>query len=119
LSPVPLKIERHQPDSTPRPNRPDVDAELVARCQHFWIGQRGGSGSLAKLVGIYKSTSKEFIKEKVIFSISQIGGGEAVDFLVDIAKNDRNLELRKKAIFWLGQSDDPKARKALLEIINR
>ncbi len=30
-----------------------------------------------------------------------------------------DIELRKKAIFWLGQSNDAKAKKALLEIINQ
>jgi hypothetical protein len=29
------------------------------------------------------------------------------------------VELRKKALFWLGQSDDPRAAKALQDIIEQ
>ena len=35
-----------------------------------------------------------------------------------IARRDPDRELRKKAIFWLGQSNDPRVRDFLLEIIN-
>ena len=63
--------------------------------------------------------SPEF-KNQVIFVLSQRGKSpEAVDKLIDIAKNEKNRELRKKAIFWLGQSHDPRAVKALQELINR
>ena len=42
-----------------------------------------------------------------------------MDKLIDIAKHEPNAELRKKAVFWLGQSHDPRARQALLDIINQ
>jgi hypothetical protein len=35
-----------------------------------------------------------------------------------VAKDsDEDAELRKQAVFWLGQSDHPKAKAAILEII--
>lgn len=43
MSPAALKIEQHQADSALKPNRPDVDAELVARCQH---GERAAQQQL-------------------------------------------------------------------------
>jgi HEAT repeat protein len=85
----------------------------------FWAGQTG-SVDLAKLGALYdKATETEF-KNQVIFVLSQRSKSpEAVDKLIDIAKNEKDRELRKQAIFWLGQSHDPRALKALQDLINR
>jgi HEAT repeat protein len=85
----------------------------------FWAGQTG-SIDVVKLGSLYdKATEPEF-KNQVIFVLSQKGRSpEAIDKLIDIAKNDKDHELRKQALFWLGQSHDPRAVKALQEIINR
>jgi hypothetical protein len=37
--------------------------------------------------------------------------------LLDIARHDPDRELRQKALYWLGQSADPRAAKALQDII--
>jgi HEAT repeat protein len=85
----------------------------------FWAGQNG-SIDLAKLGALYDKATEEEFKNQVIFVLSQRGKSpEAVDKLIDIAKNEKNHELRKQALFWLGQSHDPRAVKALQEIINR
>jgi HEAT repeat protein len=85
----------------------------------FWAGQNG-SVDLAKLGALYDKAPEEEFKNQVIFVLSQRGKSpEAVDKLIDIAKNEKNRELRKQAIFWLGQSHDPRAVKALQELINR
>lgn len=85
----------------------------------FWAGQTG-SVDMARLGALYdKATETEF-KNQVIFVLSQRSKSpEAVDKLIDIAKNEKDRELRKQAIFWLGQSHDPRALKALQELINR
>jgi HEAT repeat protein len=85
----------------------------------FWAGQTG-SIDVAKLGTLFdKATDPEF-KNQVIFVLSQKGRSpEAIDKLIDIAKNEKDHELRKQALFWLGQSHDPRAVKALQEIINR
>ena len=44
---------------------------------------------------------------------------EAVDKLIQIAKTEKDRELRKQAIFWLGHSSDPRALKALQELIEK
>jgi HEAT repeat protein len=85
----------------------------------FWAGQSGGV-DVAKLGALYDKASEEEFKNQVIFVLSQKGRSpEAVDKLVDIAKNEKNHELRKQAIFWLGQSHDPRAMKALQDLISR
>jgi hypothetical protein len=42
-----------------------------------------------------------------------------VDKLLDIARRDPDAQMRKKALFWLGQSEDPRAAKALQDIIEQ
>ncbi len=85
----------------------------------FWAGQNG-SMDMAKLGAVYDKATEEEFKNQVIFVLSQRGKSpEAVDKLIDIAKNEKNRELRKQALFWLGQSRDPRALKALQEIVNR
>jgi HEAT repeat protein len=83
----------------------------------FWAGQ-SGAVDVAKLAEVYDKGGDVEFKEQVIFVLSQKGrSAAAIDKLIDIGKNDRNRELREKAIFWLGQSRDPRALKALQEII--
>jgi HEAT repeat protein len=85
----------------------------------FWAGQ-SGRVDFSKLSTLYDKAPEEEFKNQVIFVLSQRGKSpEAVDKLIDIAKNEKNRELRKQAIFWLGQSHDPRALKALGELINR
>jgi HEAT repeat protein len=85
----------------------------------FWAGQNG-SMDMAKIAALYDKATEEEFKKQVIFVLSQRSKSpEAVDKLIDIAKNEKNHELRKDALFWLGQSRDPRAMKALQEIINR
>lgn len=55
------------------------------------------------------------LKKDIIFHIAQRGG---LDKLIAIAKTDPNQELRKDALFHIGQSKDPRALKALEEIVN-
>jgi HEAT repeat protein len=85
----------------------------------FWAGQTG-SLDITKLGALYDKAPETEFKNQVIFVLSQrTKSPEAVDKLIDIAKNEKDKELRKQAIFWLGQSHDPRAAKAIMEIINK
>ncbi|MEO5815978.1 MAG: HEAT repeat domain-containing protein [Gemmatimonadaceae bacterium] len=55
------------------------------------------------------------LKKDIIFHLAQRGG---LDKLIAIARTDPNQELRKDALFHIGQSKDPRALKALEEIVN-
>jgi hypothetical protein len=59
------------------------------------------------------------MKDQLIFVFSQRDEPAMTDKLLDIARRDADPELRKKALFWLGQSDDPRAAKALQDIIEQ
>jgi len=85
----------------------------------FWAAQSGGVDA-ARLGGLYDRAPEREFKKQVIFSLSQKSRTtEAVDKLIDIAKNEKDRELRKEAIFWLGQSHDPRAMKALQDLIEK
>ena len=59
------------------------------------------------------------LREQMIFVFAQSSEPAALDKLIYIAKSDKNADSRKKALFWLGQSHDPRAMKALTEVIDR
>jgi TolA-binding protein len=82
----------------------------------FSAGQAGVS--TAELTALYPRVNEREIKEQLIWVMSQKRDNDAVTRLMEIARRDPDRELRKKAIFWLGQSNDPRVRDFLLEIIN-
>ena len=83
----------------------------------FWAGQAGAP--LADLAGLYSTLDDREMKEQLIFVYSQREEPAAVDKLLEISRGDPDPELRKKALFWLGQSGDPRAAKALQDIIEQ
>jgi HEAT repeat protein len=82
----------------------------------FWAGQ--GDASIADLVSLYSAFDDREMKDQMIFVYSQRDETAATDKLLEIARRDSDTELRKKALFWLGQRDDPRAAKALQDIID-
>ncbi len=83
----------------------------------FWAGQ--GGAPIADLASLYSSFDDREMKDQLIFVYSQREEPAAVDKLLEIARRDPDGELRKKALFWLGQSDDPRAAKAIQDIIEQ
>lgn len=85
----------------------------------FWAGQNK-SVDVARMAALYDKSDDQEFREQVIFVLSQRSRDPAaIDKLIEIAKTEKNRDLREKAIFWLGQSRDPKALKALSEIVLR
>lgn len=83
----------------------------------FWAGE--ADAPMGRMVGLYDRISDREIKEQLIFVFSQREDDDAaVDKLIHIARNEPDRELRKRAVFWLGEIDSPRARQALLDIIN-
>jgi len=82
----------------------------------FWVGQ-GGHLNFTALRDLYSKFPDRELREQVIFVASQRSEPESIEFLIDRAKNEKDRQLRKKAIFWLGNSQDPRATKALEEMI--
>jgi TolA-binding protein len=82
----------------------------------FSAGQAGVS--TADLIALYPRLDERELKEQLIWVLSEKRDEAAFTRLMQIAKSDPDRELRKKAIFWLGQSNDPRVKDFLLEIIN-
>jgi TolA-binding protein len=82
----------------------------------FGAGQAGVS--TADLVALYPKLTDPELKGQLIWVLSEKRDAAAFDRLMQIAKTDPDREMRKKAIFWLGQSNDPRVKDFLLEIIN-
>jgi HEAT repeat protein len=83
----------------------------------FWAGQ--GGAPLADLTSLYNASDDREMKDQLIFVYSQRAEPAALDKLLEIARRDPDPELRRKALFWLGQSDDPRAAKAIQDIIEQ
>ena len=82
----------------------------------FSAGQAGVS--TAELSALYGKVTEREVKEQLIWVLSEKRDEAAFTRLMQIARSDPDRELRKKAIFWLGQSNDPRVKDFLLEIIN-
>jgi HEAT repeat protein len=71
----------------------------------FWIGQDGSESSLQFLMMIYRQTTEDDIKDKILFAISQHDSEEARRWLFERARDPKeSMEIRKNAVFWLGQT---------------
>jgi HEAT repeat protein len=82
----------------------------------FWRADMGDATSL--LIRFYEQSRDREMREQAIWLLSDQKSSTALDKLIAIARTEPDVELRKKAIFWLGQSDDPRVKRLLVEIIN-
>jgi TolA-binding protein len=74
--------------------------------------------SSADLIALYGKVRENEVKGQIIWVLSMKNEAAATDKLIEIARRDPDVEMRKKAIFWLGQSQDPRVKQLLLDIIN-
>ena len=82
----------------------------------FWLSQIGGPAVLDFFGVLLNESDDEEVQKGLVFAFSQLDE-EGVPHLIRIAKSHNSQKVRKDAIFWLGQTDDPRAREALLEIV--
>jgi len=82
----------------------------------FHLAQRKVDGR-DELMELYDKVSVPLRKE-ILFHLAQRNDAPSLDRLIAIAKRDPVPELRKEALFYVGQSKDPRALKALEEIVN-
>ena len=84
----------------------------------FWASQSGLP--LTEMAALYDRVRDREVKEQIIFALSQRQReNAAIEKLIDIARRDPDREMREKAVFWLGQSRDPRALRAIQEIIDQ
>ncbi|HEX8696432.1 MAG TPA: HEAT repeat domain-containing protein [Longimicrobium sp.] len=98
--------------------RDESQPEEVRKQAIFWASQAGVP--LSDVSDLYDRVRDPEVKEQIIFALSQRGReAAAIDKLIQIAKSDRDPKMREKAVFWLGQSRDPRATRAIQEIIDQ
>ncbi|MCH8961205.1 MAG: HEAT repeat domain-containing protein, partial [Bacteroidetes bacterium] len=90
---------------------PDIRKEAL-----FWISQEGGPQAVRFFEERLDAETDVEVQKSLIFALSQLGE-EGVPGLIKAAKSHPSRQVHKDAIFWLGQSDDARAREALLEIV--
>ncbi|MGD8329011.1 MAG: HEAT repeat domain-containing protein [Acidobacteriota bacterium] len=95
------------------------DAPIETRSNAiFWLGQRAGEGAIDVMLQLWDEVDNIEVKNQILFALSQTDTDRAIDHLASVAKDTTaDPELRQQAVFWLGQSENPKAKAALLEII--
>jgi hypothetical protein len=75
--------------------------------------------SSAELVALYDATTDQRLKETVISQLVKISDDVSVNKLISIAKTETNYNLRRTTISRLSNSEDPRVRQALKDIIAR
>ena len=75
--------------------------------------------SSTELVSLYDATTDQRLKETVISQLAKIGDDASVNKLISIAKTETNYNLRRSTINRLSNSEDPRVRQALKDIIAR
>ena len=84
----------------------------------FWLGERKDGRAVDILLSLWNETDDLEIRNQLLFALSQSDSEQAVDHIIAVAKDPAaDAEMRKQAVFWLGQSEHPKAKQALLDII--
>jgi HEAT repeat protein len=73
----------------------------------------------AELVKLYDATSDQRLKESVVNLLVRIGDQASTDKLISIIKTETNYNVRRNLISRLANSDDPRIKQALKEIISR
>ena len=81
----------------------------------FQLASHAGA---ADLPSVYDKVNSAALRKDVIFQMASRHDAATLDKLIAIAKTDPNAELRKEALFHISQSKDPKALKALEDIVN-
>ena len=72
-----------------------------------------------ELIQLYDATTDHRLKETVISQLVRIGDEASVNKLVTIVKSETNYNIRRSTISKLSNSEDPRIRQALKDIIAR
>ncbi len=85
----------------------------------FWLGQKARSEDhISSLGTIVLQDPDPEVRREALNILAQVPDHKGIPALIRIAKTHPDKAMQKQAIFWLGQSDDPRARQAILDIVN-
>ena len=92
--------------------------QLQTRRRAAEAASRAGA-SISELVRMYDTTTDPQMKESLISIYIRNGEPAAVDKLLSIMKVEQNMSVRRSVINRLSQSDNPRIRQALLDLVQR
>jgi tetratricopeptide (TPR) repeat protein len=88
-----------------------------------YIGELGEDGNekVSILIDLFGSVPKERTDQRqtIFFTIADVGNDKAIDFLSSVATSKEDYDLRREAVYYLGSIGGVRARKALLQILNK
>ncbi len=95
------------------------EQEPVKLRRRALAGAEKAGAPTAELLKLYDGVSDPQLKQALIGLYANSGERNAVDKLIAIAKVEEDRSLRRHAISSLSKSDDPRAKEALQEIVER
>jgi HEAT repeat protein len=91
--------------------------ELLARRRKALESVSRAGAPIADLVALYDTVSDQGLKDVLVSMYARSGERSATDKLIWIARNETNVNVRRRAVNALSQSDDPRVKDALKDII--
>ncbi|HKW47199.1 MAG TPA: HEAT repeat domain-containing protein [Gemmatimonadaceae bacterium] len=68
---------------------------------------------------LYDAADSRSMREQLLSALASRKEPEATDKLIEVARNSTDLEMRRMAINYLSRKDDPRAKKLLMELIEK
>jgi len=75
--------------------------------------------STAEVIRLYDGTADQRLKESVLSLLVRAGDEASTDKLISILKTETNYNVRRSLISRLSNSDDPRIKQALKDIVSR
>jgi HEAT repeat protein len=94
------------------------DETIRLRRRAVQLSERAGT-TVADIAQLYDRVEDPPMKESIISALRQNGTKAAMDKLLAIAKNDQNYSMRRRAVSALANSEDPRVKEALKEIVEK
>jgi HEAT repeat protein len=98
--------------------RSDSSMSSGRRSQALEAANRAGV-TTAELIKLYDGTTDQRLKESVVNILVRVGDQASTDKLISIIKTETNYNIRRNTISRLSNSDDPRIKAALKDIISR
>lgn len=95
------------------------ETETVARRRKAVENAARAGAPVTELIRLYDSVSDHALKEALVTIYARGGERAAIDKLIAITRTETNVNVRRRAIAALANSDDPKVKEALKDLIVR
>jgi HEAT repeat protein len=91
----------------------------VRKAALYSIEDIEGPAAIEMFAQILKTEKDPDIKRTIIYTLGDTESDDAVPILEDIALNDKDVRLRADAVSALGEIGTPKAREALMKVLEK